>query len=157
MSFISDIAGRGVYNVLFSAIVSPSESVTGTNMTETLLGILMPSGFTTVNSPTCTAFPMPSGNGTAPLDASAAGSLTPVVMPGADATQLSSGHSLLQPAGYSRSGTSTGCGVALEFFAPETFPDGRLFLMLNARAERVTPCARLEMLQCDLALRAGYT
>ena len=49
-------------------------------MTETLLGILMPSGFTTVNSPTCTAFPMLSGNGTAPLDASAAGSLTPVVM-----------------------------------------------------------------------------
>jgi hypothetical protein len=61
---------------------------------------LMPSGFTTVNSPTCTASPMPSGNGTAPLDASAAGSFTPVVMPRADATHLSSGLSLLQPAGY---------------------------------------------------------
>lgn len=100
MSFIGDITGRGVYNSLFSVIVSPSESVTGTNMTETLLGILMPSGFTTVISPTCTAFPMPSGYGTAPLDASAAGSLTPVAMPGADATQLLSGLSLLQPAGY---------------------------------------------------------
>jgi len=126
-------------------------------MTETLLGILVPSGFTTVNSPTCTALPMPSCNGTAPLDASAAGSFTPVEMPGADATQLSSGHSLLQPAGYSRSGTSTGCGVALECFAPETFPDSMLFPMLSARAERVTPCAGLEMLQCDIALRAGYT
>lgn len=126
-------------------------------MTETLLGILMPSGFTTANSPTCTASSMPSGNGTAPLNASAAGSFTPVVMPGADATQRSSGFSLLKPAGYSRSGTSTGCGDALEFFALETIPDGMLFLTLNARAERVTPCARLEILQCDIALRPGYT
>jgi hypothetical protein len=78
-------------------------------------------------------------------------------MPGADATQLSSGQSFLQPAGYSCSGTSTGCGVAREFIAPGTLPDGMLFLMLNAWAERGTPRARLEMLQCDIALRAGYT
>ena len=99
---------------------------------------------------------MPSGNGTAPLEAGAAGSLTPVVIPGAGATQLSSSHPLLQPAGCSRSGTSTGCGVALRFFASETLPDGILFLTLNARAERVTPCAHLEMLRCSIAFLAGY-
>jgi len=48
-------------------------------MTETQPGISVPSGFTTVKSPTCTAFPMPSGNRTAPLDASAGGPATPAV------------------------------------------------------------------------------
>ena len=48
-------------------------------MTESQPGISVPSGFTTVNSPTCTAFPMPSGISTAPLDASAGGSATPAV------------------------------------------------------------------------------
>jgi hypothetical protein len=109
----------------------------------------MPSGFTTVNSPTCTAFPMPSGHETAPLDASAAGSFTPVVMPSVDATRLLSGFSPLHPALYSGSG-STGCG--------SDAPSGsNPFPIVTAGADRLTPYAQLETLRCGSALRAGYT
>jgi hypothetical protein len=132
VSFISDAAGQGVYNALFSVIVLPSESVTGINMVDILPGALTPSSFISVNSPTCTAYPMPSGNGTALLNASAAGTATPVGTPSANTARPPSSLSPLQPAGYS------GSGIPL--------------ILFNADADHVTPYAQL-----DTGMRAGYS
>lgn len=132
MSFISDAAGQGVYNALFSVIVLRSESVTGINMVDILPGALTPSSFISVNSPTCTAYPMPSGNGTAPLKASAAGTATPVGTPSANAARPPSSLPPLQPAGCSGSGTPS--------------------IIFNADADHLTQYAQL-----DTGMRAGYS
>jgi hypothetical protein len=101
-------------------------------MMNILPGNLTPSSFISVNSPTCTAYPMPSGNGTAPLDASADGTATPVGTPSANAARPPSSLSPLPPAGCS------GSGIPLIIF--------------NADADHVTPHAQL-----DIGLRAGYS
>jgi hypothetical protein len=105
-------------------------------MMKILPGNLTPSSFISVNSPTCTAYPMPSGNGTAPLDASADGTATPVGTPSANAARPPSSLSPLQPARCSGSG---------------------LPFIFNADADRVTPYAQLGMPQRDIRLRAGYS
>lgn len=98
-------------------------------MTETEPGILVPSGFTTVNSPTCTAYPMPSGNRTAPLDASAGGSATPAVTRLSTATQPSSGRQALQ--------------------------GQTIFALLPAQVAG-TDLTKPPMLHCGIAVRPGY-
>ena len=99
-------------------------------MKETQPGISVPSGFTTVNSPTCTAFPMPSGIRTAPLDASADGPATPAVTQISTAAQASSGH----PACQGRT-----------IFAP-----------LSAEVAG-SVCKKPPMLQCGIPVRPGYS
>lgn len=126
-------------------------------MMETLPGVPMPSGFTTVNSSTCTASPMLSGTGTAPLEASADGVATPVVTRVSSAAQPPSPRTLFHPPSQSRSGLSIGCGAGGSIVTPDALSGGISFLTFNACAERVTPPARLKMLQCDIALPAGYS
>jgi len=59
-------------------------------MSHVPLGNATLSRFTTVNSSTCTASPMLSGNGTAPLDARAGAAIT---VSNPNALQARSGHS----------------------------------------------------------------
>jgi hypothetical protein len=93
---------------------------------------------------------MPSGNGTAPFDASADGTATPVGTPSASAAQPSSGLSPLQSAGFSGCGHPAGTG-------PDAPRGSILLLIFSADAARATPYAKLEMLQCGVTPRAGYS
>ena len=119
-------------------------------MTETLPGVSMPSGFTIVNSPTCTAFPMPSGNGTAPFDASADGTVTPVVTPSAHAARPLSSLSLRKPAGFSGFGLFAGHG-------PDALFGSIPFRIFSGDATGAIPYAAIKMLRCSMTPPAGYS